>query len=175
MEEAGEGTEIRIIEKIPEVIYISIVFLVVFLITAFYTINNLESKDIEMDVFYNRLMYSSNAISYHDNTIGRTYIGIIDINKLNSENIEKAIRYPDNRTIAAEINLYKANNEQITVFYQEEWYKNYAPLGKSGKKGIGGVDYFKKETQISYIEEDENGNKQIKKGLLRIEIVRPRS
>ncbi|MFH1770445.1 MAG: hypothetical protein ABH828_02710 [archaeon] len=168
MDEVGEGMEMRVIEKIPDIMFLTLVFLAVAGITAFFVVSKMDTHQAEIDIFFNRLMYSSNAITYVDPETNRVHFGVLDISKLTSENIEKAISFPDKRVFAANITLQA--NEPINVYYHKDWFENYAPLARAGLDGAGGVDYIVKEFYVSYIK-----NAVIDVGLLRIEIVRPRS
>jgi|FLOH01.1.fsa_nt_gi hypothetical protein len=165
-DETGEGPEMWIIEKIPEIIFLGIALSTIVLVTFFFIMNNLETNQTEISVFFNRMIYSENGISYHDTVSGRTFMGIIDIDKLDSSKLEQSIQYPSDRLMAAKLTL----GTRKPVYYHEGWYENFEALGKSGLRGLGGVDYVKKDFYVTYI---ENGT--FDSAILRIEIVRPRS
>lgn len=165
MGEAGEGPEIWIMASIPKLIFLSIAILVIVILTSLFILNRVQTDQLEVSVFFNRLMYSENALMYKDPDSGMIMFGVIDLEKLNSTNLERTISFPSDRLIAAKLSIGGK-----TVYYHEEWFENYAPLGKVAWGGAGGVDYVKKQFYINYIKDDE-----INTGLLTIEIVRPRS
>ena len=61
------------IESIPKLIFISLAIISIIALTAIYNISQIQTEDLEMDVIFNRIMYSPNAISYTDINTGRTY------------------------------------------------------------------------------------------------------
>jgi len=141
---------ISILEMIPKMIFLTLSIGLIVFVTFLYKFNNLETSDIEMDIFFNRLIYSSNAITYYDEEIGRSYLGIIDPEKLNSETLEEAINYPKDRTFAAKI---KINGIEESVYYKKEIYEDLEPL--AGIRGAGGVSQEIKEMDVSFMKDGE--------------------
>lgn len=89
---------------------------------------DLETKGLEYDLLMNRLLYSPNSISYTDTTIGRTYPGIIDMNKFNEETLNKT--FGDSKRFGMKVNLGKD-----TIYYNKESYDEFQPLLWSEKYG----------------------------------------
>jgi len=44
-----------------------------------------DTYHMEHYILFNRLIYSTDSIFYHDDSIGRTYIGVVDMDKFDEE------------------------------------------------------------------------------------------
>lgn len=163
--EAGDSNEIRLLEKIPDILFLGVAVLVIVFFSSYFVVNSLQTGNIEMELFYNRLLYSSNTISYHDSDIGRTYLGVIDPVKVNDSNLESSMNYSGNSRFAAKIQL----NDR-TAYYYKSRFENLAPLARAGIGGAGGADYLHRTFNVGYIKDGE-----LKKGILSIEIIKARS
>jgi len=166
MDEPGDDEEIWIIQMIPKTIFLGAAITIIIFFAFILTANNIKTNDLEMNVFINRLLYSTNAIAYYDEEIGRSYLGRIDLDKLNSKNIEQAINYSKGMFFAANITLQGKDS----VYYNKELYEKMIPLAKARIKGPGGADYRLKQYKVSYLE-----NKVMKLSSMRIEIIKARS
>lgn len=156
------------IESIPKLIFISLAIISIIALTAIYNISQIQTEDLEMDVIFNRIMYSPNAISYTDINTGRTYLGIIDPARIEDSILDKAIVYPKERSYSANITLLGSGITK-TGYLQKDWFVRFAPLGRSGIQGEGGIDYFKKEIPITYVSGED-----FLRGKLIIEVAKPR-
>ncbi|NQU98104.1 hypothetical protein HQ533_01440 [Candidatus Woesearchaeota archaeon] len=163
MDEPGDDEEIWIMQMIPKIIFLGAAVTIILFFAYFFTINTVSTDNMEMSVFYNRLLYSTNAMAYYDEDLGRSYLGFIDLEKLNSENLEKAIDY-SGRYFTANLTLQGKDS----VYYQKDLFELLKPVRKL--EGPGGADYRVKELRVSYLE-----NGQQKTGLLRIEILKAKS
>jgi len=170
VEDAGEGPSVMSVETIPKILLVAAAVLVTILFTSYMTVSAIDTKEIEMDMFLNRLLYSPDGISYTDSDTGRTYLGIIDPSKIDKDKLEKAISFSSDRYISAKISLYYKGSLVKEAKYQEDWFDKLSPIAKSGIGGKGGVDYSKEGFILEYY--DTSG---FKEGVLTIEIVRPRT
>ncbi|MBU0471758.1 MAG: hypothetical protein KKF89_05275 [Nanoarchaeota archaeon] len=161
MDEPGDDEEIWIMQMIPKFIFVGAAITILLFFAYFFTINTVTTDNLEMNVFFNRLIYSTSALTYYDQELGRTYFGTIDLKKLNSKNIEESISYPSKNYFAANITL----QGKEPVYYNKELFENLKPLRKL--KGPGSAKYSVKEIRVSYEEDNK-----IKTGLMKIEILK---
>lgn len=166
MGDPGDNSIIWMIHMIPKLLFVMFALIIISFFAYFLFFNEIKIENMEKHVFFNRLIYSTNALAYYDEDLGRTYLGMIDLEKFTTENIEATINYPENRYFAA--NLTLAGKE--SVYYHRELYDNLKPLAYARIRGSGGADLIIKELKVSYIENDK-----LKSGLLKIEIIRARS
>jgi len=143
-----------------------VVFTCVFLIRM-YIVNNVDIVNTEMDLFTYRVLYSPNGIMKVDESLGRVYPGVIDIEKFrDGENItSRMIDYGDtNYYIAAKFWL-KEKNE--VFYYNKGGYDMWKPLtGIGGGTDLGSVASLHKE--IFVLVDNE-------KDTLVIDVVSPKS
>ncbi|MBC8501030.1 MAG: hypothetical protein H8D38_04680 [DPANN group archaeon] len=166
MDDPGDSDERRMLEMFPKFIFLAAIMIIIIFFAYFFTINNLRTETIEREIFFNRIIYSTNALAYYDEDIGRTYLGRIDLEKLNTTNLEKSINYSNNYFFAARITLQGKD----PVYYHKELWETLEPLAKAKIRGPGGADYRVKEFRASYI---ENGT--LKSAPIKIEVIRARS
>ncbi len=136
-------------------------------------IGRIKTTELEIDIFLNRLLHSSNAIFYYDEEAKRTYLGVIDIEKFNSENIEKAINYTDKRIFSAKLTLKSKYQTKKKVYFHEKLFESLEPIVSAGQRGAGGGDRVTRMFRVSYFEDGDYHN--LKKGELEIDIIKPRS
>lgn len=110
---------------------IAVVFSILLLTEYFFNLKT-ETTDLRIGLFINRVFYSPNGISYTSPETGRSYPGIIDLEKFSSGNLEKAMFYGDekgNAIIAAVLTLLDRNDKEIkSIYYNENTHKNIFPV-----------------------------------------------
>ncbi len=156
------------LESIPKFILLGLAITAIVILTSLYNINQFQTESLEMDIIFNRILYSPNSISYTDASIGRTYLGVIDPARIDESILNKALAYKREKTYSANITLIGQGFIK-NGYLQKDWYIRLYPIAKASTKGVGGADYVKKELPVSYI-----SGEHFKKGTLVIEIVRPR-
>ena len=89
----------------------------------------LDSHRINDQITIKRILYSPNALAYKDEITERVYPGIIDIQKANQPNFEKAFLVGPGNEFAAKVEITTlANSEVRELFINEIWYKRWTPL-----------------------------------------------
>jgi hypothetical protein len=152
-------------------IFIIIIFLSVVLLIRMYIKAEIPTTRLQTEVFFNRLFYSPDAISYNDPYTSRSYPGIIDLGKFNSANIENAINYDYDKMVAAKLIIYdKDNNLVKESYFNQKWYTNWYPLAASSLQGKGSATRTIKTFYVTYFE-----NNEFKEGILTVDIIVPNS
>ncbi|MBU1201839.1 MAG: hypothetical protein KJ583_02570 [Nanoarchaeota archaeon] len=164
MDEAGEGEGKWLLEMIPKLIFLGIAITVIIVFTALFIMNNLRTDDLEIDVFLNKLIYSKNTISYYDSMTGRTYLGIIDPNKLTEKNLNESMEY-NGTMYAAKITLGSQE-----AYYLKSRYLNLEGLAKAKIKGPGGADYRFKKFEVGVMD-----NNVLRTETIKIEMIKART
>ena len=170
-------TTFEMLMWIPRIFFLVVLmFAVITLIRSFIT-TTVDVSELQANIFAKRILYSPNAISYFDSDLRRTYPGIIDFNKFKSQSIdkflEKSVYYGiKNREIGANLLLKDlSENSDISVFYNEDFFKEQKKLADSGfTEGPGGAKLYIKKYDVLILK-----NNIINKGILTMEIVMPNS
>jgi hypothetical protein len=149
---------------ITRFIFLALALFSVVFLTKYFVVQNLESNRLEMEVFYNRMIYSPNALAYVDNVTGRAYPGVIDFDKFNSENLDKTLNYTYKRTLAAKLTL----GEFTPVYYNKEWYDRFSPLKRM--RGLSGVLTLEKSLPVVYEDNDK-----LYPAILKVEILKQKT
>ena len=69
---------------VPRILFLVVVMFTVMILIRSYVATTIDTSELEANIFISRILYSPNSISYFDSDIGRTYQGVIDINKFKS-------------------------------------------------------------------------------------------
>ncbi len=145
----------------------------VFILVRTYIKINVDVEGIEADLFLQRLIYSTNGISYFDKESQRLMPGIIDIEKFDSpdfeKNLEKAIFYGKaNDHIGAKIIVLDKEDKIETIkYYNKDFFEEKEILAKAGlTKGVGGARITYRELSCFI----KRGT-AIRKGTIKVEIV----
>ncbi|MBU0665827.1 MAG: hypothetical protein ABIC91_01420 [Nanoarchaeota archaeon] len=152
------------ITMIWKFLFLSLALFCVWFIKEYFTVQNLQTDLLETEVFFERMLYSPSTLSYQDPITQRYYPGIIDLDKLTDENLNKTLNYTNKKTFSAKIDLEK---EKITVYYHKRWYKR---LAAASFLQNGGVHTVKRTIPITY---EENG--VFSKGVLKIHLIKKKS
>lgn len=147
--------------SILRILFIALLFYIVYLFAYSQIKVNIDIDDTKSLIFVKRLLYSPNSIAYTNSITGRTYPGIIDLDRFNSATLEKAFNFSKNN-IAAKIELTDLEgNEKKEIYLNKKWYDRWEPLTK--------FEQYKKTIKQRYVLINDNG--KLKKGLLRIDVV----
>ncbi len=89
----------------------------------------LASPNVREKIIVNRLFFSANSISYVDETIGKVYPGIIDIEKFENNVLDASFFTRENKAAAAKLDLINLDtNETKEAYINKDLYdrwKNY--------------------------------------------------
>jgi len=170
-------TTFEILMWIPRILFLVVVMFVVMLLIRSHVTTTIDISEIKANTLAYRLLYTQKGVSYYDSTIGRTYPGVIEIDKFKSQNIEKFLEksayYGDkNREIGAKFLLKDlSENNEIIVFYNEDFFKEQKKLVDSGfTEGPGGARGYTKKYDILILK-----NNVFNSGTLTIETAVPNS
>lgn len=168
MDDPGDTDEKRFLQMFPKLLMLIAIVLIMIFFSYFLTFTNINTSELEMNVFINRLLYSTNALAYYDEELGRSYLGRIDLEKLNSENLDKAINFSNNHFFAARISLIGYE----PVYYHQALFERLEPLANAHIRGPGGADKLEppKEFMVTFSKDGvlEYAN-------LKLEVLRARS
>jgi len=159
-----------------------IIGLVVFLIKLV-VITSVPTEKIEIYSFSQRIQNSPELL-YQEPGTGKTYQGIIDLDKIiqnsqtNHDNLEKNIDYPNKNKFCAKITAHYYNLEnqgfvgpplvqQQTIFINKELYELLEAPSKAGIKGPGSGTIYHKKVPVSFKQQEK-----ILDGFLEIQIIR---
>ena len=156
-----------ILEHIPKILLTIVVVAGISFLIDYYINITVDIQPVEVEVLFNRLMYSPNSIMYMDNFTGRVYPGIINLDNFTNETLDRAINYSYERHIAAKLELYDFNKQLVSTAYLNGlWYNRLEPLTQL--KGPGGTKLFIKTTPIVYRKNNINFA-----GFLKVRIIIP--
>ena len=147
----------EMIMVIPKIIFlIAVLFAVVILIKVF-IVTHIDVRQVDANLFVNRVLLSKVAISYYDEDIGRVYPGIVslkrfqEISSINPNALdEEIISYgADNPILAAKMNLSREGYADIVAYYNKENFDRWEPRVLPGVKGgPGSVKSFQKQKYV---------------------------
>ncbi len=131
------------------------IFLIIILLSVVFLVKNyvkmtIDIKDLEAELFYQESIFTNNGITYQDEITGRTYFGIIDIDKFNNRTFTKSISYgPTNYFMSANYTLKNKDNTLLKSFvYNKEWYEKWKPRAKTFWPGPGSATILKKQSSV---------------------------
>ena len=162
MRKKGEGFNI-FNYAIPRLIFIVIFFSTVYLFTSSQLKASINTRELQEEIFLQRLLYSPKGLSFSDPATGRLYPGTIDIDKLKKdpETLEQAFA-ADEKRFAAKIQITDIETkEKHELFINKVGYERWNPLIKFPQYG--------KSILKSYVLLKEGD--EIAKGALRIDVV----
>lgn len=142
-------------------VFIAIIFIVVYLFTAAWIGQKIDIQDVKNLILVKRILYSPDSISYVDPDTGRTFPGIIDLDKFNDEILNKSFNLDKSNT-AAKLELKNLDTNETNITYlNQKWYERWAPLSTFAQ--------YEKTIKWSYVLIKKNS--QLNRGLLRIDVV----
>ena len=147
----------EMIMAIPQIIFlVAVLFAFVILIKVF-IITHIDVRQVDANIFVNRVLLSKGAISYYDESIDRTYPGIIslerflEISSINPNALDNEIMSygADNPILAANMTLSREGYADIVAYYNKENFDRWEPKLLPGVKGgPGSVKAFEKQRYI---------------------------
>src|SRR3989338_4936131 len=118
----------EMIMAIPQIIFlIAVLFAFVVLIKVF-IITQIDVRQVDANIFINRVLLSKGAISHYDARIDRTYPGVVSLERFeeiistNPNALDKEIiSYgADNPILAAKMMLMREGYANVTAYYNKE-------------------------------------------------------
>jgi len=160
----------EILEHFPKILLTIAVMAGIFLLVGYYTSLTINIKPVEVEVLFNRIMYSPNSIMYMDNVTGRVHPGIINLDNFTDETLDRAINYSYERHLAAKLDLYGSDRRKLvsTTYLNKVLYERLEPLAVSGQKGAGSADIKTRANPVIYRKDGVNYP-----GFLKISIIIP--
>ena len=147
----------EMIMAIPQIIFlVAVLFAFVILIKVF-IITHIDVRQVDANIFVNRVLLSKGAISYYDGDIGRVYPGVVSLgrfqeisstnpNALDSEIISYGA---DNPILAAKMTLRREGYADIVAYYNKENFDRWEPKLLPGVKGgPGSIKAFEKQRYV---------------------------
>ena len=144
----------EMIMAIPQIIFlVAVLFAFVILIKVF-IITHIDVRQVDANIFVNRILLSKGAISHYDGDIDRVYPGIVSLERfqeISSTNPnaldEEIISYgADNPILAAKMTLSREGYADIVAYYNKENFDRWEPKVLPGVKGgPGSIKAFEKQ------------------------------
>jgi hypothetical protein len=164
----GVGAE-EWLEQIPYIILTIAVMIGIFLLVNMFVNISVNVKPLQVEVLFNRLMYSPDSIMYQDNITGTVYPGIVDYHCFTNDTLDAAITYSYERHAAARLDLYDQKKNLVKSAYLNGiWYNRLEPLASNWIQGGGGAAMYYKSIPVVYRENGVN-----KPGYMNIRIIIP--
>ncbi len=167
----------KFLEFLPRIVFLVIAFLIVGLYISFFKVSHVRTFEIEQELLLNRLYFSPDLITYTDLDTGRTYPGVIDLDKVRTSVLENSLKYTQDNYIAAKITIQDASFDEITykdplprkaiAYLNEAGYIRWEDQAILGWKGRGAYRFFQRRIPIEYV---DNGVK--KPGFMLVNIIK---
>ncbi|MBS3132706.1 hypothetical protein J4470_01075 [Candidatus Woesearchaeota archaeon] len=142
MNKKGATLSFEMLMWIPRLVFLIIVIMATQGIILAYIATNVNVGSIESHVLMQRLQFSPEGIVNHDSITGRVYTGVVDLEKLNSHNLEASLE-AEKSELAARFVLIslQAENELARSYINRETYEDWQPIaifvGSSDVAGTG--------------------------------------
>jgi hypothetical protein len=154
--------------------FLLIMLIVSMILLSIFLNNKFDVTDTQAEILISGFIYGTGGISYYDPVTGRIYPQIIELDQLDSAELEAGLYFPDNNMMTARITVKDKDRQSTlkTMYYNKEWYDNWKPLiPLKHLKGIGGVTDFRRT--IPVILKDEDGT--LSSAYVEFQIVQPKS
>ena len=154
-------------------LFVIVVFYSVLFLARAFIVQNVNIFEVESKLLAHRLTFSS-GINYIDTDIGRIHIGVIDLQKFNSNDIEKnllnSIYYGRiNSEASAKLTLKDLDdNLEYEAFYNKELYNEKKVIVESKIIGEGAAQRL--DTNFYVLIKD---NDKLKNGVLNVDTILP--
>lgn len=147
----------EMIMAIPQIIFLIAVLFAFVILIKVYIITYIDVRQVDANIFINRVLLSHGGISYYDQDLDRLYPGIIHLERFlgltlsNPNNLdEEIISYgDDNPILAAEMTLKRKGYADVVAYYNKEkydvWIQKALPNVKGGP---GSVKTFEKHRYV---------------------------
>lgn len=165
---AKKGQAMEEMAHIPRVFLLVVLVFVIYGLISLGIKNNADISQAESELILQRILYSTQGISYYDLELQRLYPGTVDLNKFTTRYLESIFSLPnEDQHISARIELKTNDLEIAPVYINEEWFNRWLPL--TSFLGKGGKNLATETLPITIIKD----NNKIQ-GILRIEVITPR-
>jgi len=90
---------------------------------------SIDATGVQGEILMNRFLYSPTCFSYVNTQISRSFPGIIDINKFNTETLDTCVYFGEaNEYAAAHFTLhYLDTEEESETIYNRRAYEEWKP------------------------------------------------
>ncbi|HIH23609.1 TPA: hypothetical protein HA251_01100 [Candidatus Woesearchaeota archaeon] len=135
----------EMMEWFPRIIMLVVAVIVITVLVNYYSNRDVEGDAVERAAMIYRLYYDGNLIMYKDPLIGRTYPGIIDLERFDEKRLADTYSgrsaLSDESRIAAclELNWTQGRHEPRVICTDRRTFEKYSPLAQSGLFGAGGA------------------------------------
>lgn len=138
-------------------IFLVIAFLSVVFVIRMYLLSEFKTEQIEAEMIFYNAFYTPDGFSYVDPATGRTYPGIIDMERFYTARMDSAVFFTNNNHIAARFSLEAPSGNVFREAYMNEQYFTLKhPLAKTRQKGEGGALLLTREVNVWTIENAKN-------------------
>ena len=138
-------------------IFLVIAFLSVVFVIRIFLLSEFKTEYLEGQTLLYNAFYTPDGFSYVDPSSGRTYPGIIDMERLHTARLDSAAFFTNNNHIAARFTLKTPDGASFKEAYMnEQYFKLKYPLAKTRQKGEGGALLVTREVNIWTIENAQN-------------------
>ena len=167
-----KASEERILDLFRLIFLVVVFFSIVFLARAF-IIQKIDIFEVESKLLIHRIALS-NEINYVDKDLSRTYIGIVDLQKFTSGDIQNnllnLIYYGKINSVAsAKLTLKNLDDKQeYEVFYNKYLYDEKKVLVESKLIGAGAPKRFDADFYVLIKDKEK-----LKRGVLNIDAILP--
>lgn len=160
-----------VIQFIPRLMFFTFVALTVVLLVRSYITYTIDVKDAEIDVQANRVIYSPACLAYYDESLERSYPGVVDLRKLQEARLDNCLRYGErNDFLTMNITLRSMDDSEgsiAEVLYNAEGWDAWLP--RAGTPGPGGASMRRMRRLVLYRE----GNAEPQPAILDILAITP--
>ncbi|MBN1544065.1 hypothetical protein JW898_01230 [Candidatus Woesearchaeota archaeon] len=162
---------------IPRIMFLVIMMIVCVILLRMFLNNKFNVTDTQSEVLIDGLLYGAGGIGYFDPVTGRNYPEIIDVQNLDSFELDNSLFYPANNLISARISVGKGmflmGDASLfrAVYYNKQWYDNWEPLLNWNIAGIGGVAEYNRKFPVILRRPDGS----LTSGEVHFQVVQPRS
>ena len=171
MQKKGDADTFDIAFSALQLGFIVVVVITMVILLAMMVIKDINIKPVETDVMAYRFLYSANGLNYKNDDTGRSYPGMIDIEKFNDDKIKDFFDFKDSDTMAAKLTLFNQNDQSEKVaYFNKEWFERYKPLAIINIPGSGSAQMSTKTLPVIITDQQMSYQNQ---GILRIEVVTP--
>ncbi len=133
-----------------------------------------SSTTVQLETLSERMLYSGDGFIYTDES-GRSYPGIIDLNKFTTERLESAIDYTSENPPSAELILERKLgicDEFLApcdeIYLNEKQYGRMLPLAHQSLTGSGKVKMLQKKIPVLYYDGNDFYEGRLKMTLLAV-------
>jgi len=147
----------EMIMAIPQIIFLIAVLFAFVILIKVYIITQIDVRQVDANIFVNRILLSRGAISYYDEGLDRTYPGIISLERFqgisasNPNDLdEEIISYGgDNPILAAKMILKIDGHADAIAYYNKENFDRWEPKVLPGVKGgPGSIKAFQRQRYV---------------------------